>query len=512
MDLRIAIALFEVKVRHYLGPLLRRPKYLLSLVLMYVLWLSVTGLFSLALRFSGIASGSGSTGFLPVLSEITITAVLATGIYLGIKGGITAFPYEIDFVLASQVKARVFLLSDVLFQFLLLSLFILPPVSLMISTLTYPVHIDYLIRGLSSYVIAISAAILLSHVLGLSRVILGDRGSRALGWALMAVFLMPLILLALRVPKPDAVRYHPAVILSNAIRGEVADLYLVVPYIILLTFIYVHLSRANFYPSVTPVLISALMEQPTKISRYIRFPTSVMRGVGLKTSGGLTSLMYVLHLMRVVREGSLLTGMTVLVFLTLGNVAMPRMMGLFQFSELAQLTIIALYVPLLPALLSINWNISERKNVWVVRLSPGSERNYLTGLVLTYLTVTFPFSLLLYGLVALGSSELPFLAVDLILLFAMSYFGSALATLTSLLVRVGSSPLSLGSMVFIAVPLIGSILLSLPILMIRTFEPLASSPTPALMANMLIYTGISTLVLYKALVSGGVRYLTQHPP
>lgn len=505
--MRIALTLFSVKVRHYLGPLIRRPRYLLSLVLMYVLWLSVTGLFSLAMRFSGIVSGSGPSGFLPVLSEITVTAVLATGIYLGIKGGITAFPYEIDFVVASYVRARIFLFSDLLFQFLLLSLFIFPPVTLMITTLTFPWHVDYLVRSLPTYAVAISAAILLSHVLGLSRVKLGDRGSRALGWALMVAVLVPLLLLALRVPKPDAMRYHPAVILSNVIRGDITDVYVVAPYIFLLTLIYLHLSRANFYPSVTPVLISALMEQPTKISRYFKFPTFVTKVVGLRNSGDLTSLMYALHLMRVVREGSLLSGITVLVFLTLGNTAVPRMMGGFQFSELAQLTMIALYVPLLPALLAINWSISERKNIWVVKLSPGTERHYLTGLLLTYVTVSFPFSLLLYGVVALGSSELPFLAVDLVLLFAMSYFGSALATLTSLMVRIGSSPLSLGSMVFISIPLIGSILLSLPILMIRTFEPLASSPTPALIANMLIYTGITTIVLYKALVSEGARYL-----
>ncbi|MEN3047690.1 MAG: hypothetical protein ABDH63_02785 [Candidatus Caldarchaeales archaeon] len=507
--MRVALVLLRVKLRHYLGSVFDRPRNFVFLLIVYSLWLAVTGIFSLALRFAGVVSGSGPTGFLPVLTEVTVIAVMAAGIYLGLKGGVTAFPYEIDFVLPSRVKPRAFLVSDALFQFVMLSLFVVPPVALMIWTITYPAHVAYLTVAMPCYAIAMATAILLSHVIGLSRTKLGEGASRFLGWSLMASVLMPLGLSALGVPRPTELRYHPALILAHAVtRGSASDFLYLLPYVAVLSAAYFRLSGTNFYPSVTPLLVSALMDRPTAITARIAIPAVLSRVLGLRASSGLSGLMYSLHLTRVAREGSLLTGATILVLLTLGNTAVPRMMGGFQFPELAQLTMIALYVPLLPALLAINWSLSERRNLWLVKMSPWSERQYLSGLLLAYVTVSLPFSLVLYSLVSVGVGELPFLAVDLILLASMSYFGSALAVLASLTVRIESSPLSLGSLVFIVVPLAGSALLSLPVLVLRTLEPLASSPTLTVISAALIYVAAFAAVLYRSLVRGGTRYLT----
>lgn len=507
--MRVAFVLLRVKLRQYLGPVVGRPRNVVFLFIVYGLWLVGTGLFSLALRVAGVVSGSGPAGFLPVLTEVTMAAVMAAGIYLGLKGGVTAFPYEIDFVLPSRVKPRTFLVSDAIFQFVMLSLFVVPPVALMIGTITYPAHVTYLAVAIPCYAIAMVMAIMLSHVIGLSRTKLGDKGSRLLGWGLMASVLMPLGLSALGVPRPSELSYHPALILSHAVtEGSTSVLLYLLPYVAASLAVYVRLSGTNFYPSVTPLLVSALMDRPTMITGRVAVPAALLRVLGLRASSRLTGLMYALHLTRVAREGSLFTGATVLVLLTLGNIAVPRIMGSFTFPELAQLTMIALYVPLLPALLAINWGLSERRNLWLVKMSPWSERPYLSGLLLAYVTVTLPFSLFLYSLVSVGVGELPFLAVDLILLASMSYFGSALAVLTSLTVRIESSPLSLGSLVFIVVPLAGSALLSLPVLVLRTFEPLASSPTPTVIAAASVYVAAFAAVVYRALVHGGTKYLT----
>ncbi len=501
-----ALLLVTVKLKQYLGQLRRSPKNLLSLAAVYLAWLFVIGLVSLMIRFTGILSGAGPRGFLGVLSEVTVTAILAVGVFLGVKGGITAFPYEIDYVLTSGVRPRIYLLADLLFQLFLLGFFIIPPTSLMLTVLTYPLHLDYLGRAIPLYLSTILISILLSHVLGVSRVRVEERWVRMIGWALMMVVSAPLVLLALRIKPPAFLSPHPALLVSSAIEAPSAATLWMLPYLALLGLAYLHLSKSNFYSSVSPILFSVLMEPPSRLSRYFKIP-GVGRVFGLGSARGYFSLMYRLHLVRVVREGSFWTGVMVLLFLTLANTALPRLVGVAQFPEVAELTMIALYIPLLPALLSINWSISERPNTWVISLSQRGEKYYVSGLFLAYFTVTLLFSLLLYGLVSIGSSEAPFLLIDLVLLLAMSCFGSSLSVLVSLVMRLAPSPFSLGSLLYILIPLTGSILLSLPILVIRLFEPLASSPTAPLMANIVVYVGVSATVLYKILTSAGVKYL-----
>jgi hypothetical protein len=46
----------------------------------------------------------------------------------------------------------------------------------------------------------------------------------------------------------------------------------------------------------------------------------------------------------------------------------------------------------------------------------------------------------------------------------------------------------------------GSILLSLPILVVRLFEPLASDPTPQLLASISIFISIVSIVFYRVLM------------
>jgi len=503
----IALLLFKVKLKQYLGQLRRSPTNILSLLLVYLTWLSIIGLVSVMLRFTGILSGSGPRGFLGILSEVTVTAVLALGAFLGVKGGITAFPYEIDYVLTSGVRPRVFLLSDLLFQIFLLSFFMLPPTSLMISILTFPLHLDYLSRAIPLYMSAIFMAVLLSHALGVSRVPLGERGAKLVGVIVMFIILAPLIFLALRIKAPEPLALHPALLLTSAMEKPTQDLAWMAVYITALAAAYVYVSRLNFYSTVSPILFSVLMEPPSRVSRYVKFPERVERVFNLGAAGGFYSLMYKLHLVRIVREGSLWTGVMVLLFLTLANTAVPRLIGIAQFPEVAELTMIALYIPLLPALLSINWSISERPNIWMVKLSREGERPYVSGLFLAYLTVTLPFSLLLYGLVSIGSSDAPFLLVDMALLTAMSCFGSILSIIVALAMRIAPSPLSLGSLLYIVIPLTGSILISLPVLVIRLFEPLASSPPPAIILNLAAYIGVSTFALYRVLTHAGHRYL-----
>jgi len=504
---RLITLLLRVKLRQYLGHVGLSPRRVSSLAGVYLLWLTIIFLVAVMLRYAGILAGSGPQGFLRSISEVALTAVLAVGAFLGLKGGITALPYELDYVLTSTVRPRSYLLADLLFQLFLLTVFTLPPTALIFTVLTYPGHTPYLARAIPIYILAILMAVMLSHVLGVLRAVIGDRRVRIIGWGLLTAILSPLVFLSLHILPPAPLRLHPTSILASTLEGDPGSLLLAAPYLAALATAYTRLSSIDYYPSITPLLVSALMEPPTRLSKYIRLPPSLEGLLGLRGVEGLLPLMFRLHLLRILREGGLWTGMVVLLFLTIANMATPRLIGVAQFPEVAGLTMIALYTPLLPGLLSINWSISERPNIWVVNLSDGGERHYAAGLFLAYVALTLPFSLALYGVVSLGSGEAPFIYVDLILLAAMALFGSALAILTPFTTRLTPSPLSISSLLYIMVPLTGSILLSLPLILIRIYEPLASSPTPEIMANMAAYVVLTSATLYRIVAASGARYL-----
>jgi hypothetical protein len=140
MEERLIWVLLAAKVRQYFGHVRRSPRSVLSLLTFYLLWTFVVGALALFLRFLGSQSPAGQSGALETLSVVTMTAMLAIGAFLGTRGGITAFPYEVEFVLTTPVRPHVFLLSDLLFQVMLLGVYSVPTSLVAIAVLTYPRH------------------------------------------------------------------------------------------------------------------------------------------------------------------------------------------------------------------------------------------------------------------------------------------------------------------------------------------------------------------------------------
>ncbi len=201
--------LLAAKVRQYFGHVRRSPRSVLSLLTFYLLWTFVVGALALFLRFLGSQSPAGQSGAIETLSVVTVTAMLALGAFLGTRGGITAFPYEVEFVLTTPVRPHVFLLSDLLFQAMLLSFYSVPTSLVAITVLTYPRHAHYLPAAALSYTTAILMAAMTSHLLGISRSIVGERASKVLGWSAMGLISLPLVLHAAGLELPEWATYHP---------------------------------------------------------------------------------------------------------------------------------------------------------------------------------------------------------------------------------------------------------------------------------------------------------------
>jgi hypothetical protein len=501
--------LLAAKVRQYFGHVRRSPRSVLSLLTFYLLWTFVVGALALFLRFLGSQSPAGQSGAIETLSVVTVTAMLALGAFLGTRGGITAFPYEVEFVLTTPVRPHVFLLSDLLFQAMLLGFYSVPTSLVAITVLTYPRHAHYLPAAALSYTTAILMAAMTSHLLGISRSIVGERASKVLGWSAMGLISLPLVLHAAGLELPEWAAYHPVQALALLLSGNSSLLPVVAFYLAVLVTAYAIASRVDFHASVSPVLLTVLMEPPRRMPRYLRVPgllTASLRAVG---RGGIWLTMYALHLTRIAREGSLWTGAMVLAFLTLVNSAIPRLTGFGTFPRLAELSMVALYTPMLPALLAINWNVSERRNTWYVAVSGNALRVYVSTLPLSYLTVTAAFALMLYGLISIGSSEVPFLAIDLLLLLSMASFGSLLSVAVSVSSRVAASPLSLGSLLYVLFPTLGSTLLALPVMVVRVLDPAADAPNPVLFAGLILYAFSSSALLWRVIAASGPRYLQE---
>ncbi|MDJ0274836.1 MAG: hypothetical protein NYU90_06530 [Aigarchaeota archaeon] len=501
--------LLSAKVKQYFGHVRRSPRSVFSLVTFYLLWTFVVGALALFLRFLGSSALGGVSGALEVLSLVTVTSMLGIGAFLGTRGGVTAFPYEVEFVLTSPVRPHVFLLSDLAFQVMLLSLYSVPSSLVAISVLTYPRHLAYLPTAALTYLTAILMAAMTSHLLGVSRAVVGERASRAMGWAVMGLVVLPVVLLAAGIDSPPWMAYHPVQALALLLAGDASRLPVVSLYLALLVAAYAVLSRARFYTAVSPLLMTVLMEPPRRMPRYLRIPGVLSASIGLVGRGGLWWTMYALHLTRISREGSLWTGAMVLAFLTLVNSAIPRLTGFGSFPRLAELSMVAMYTPLLPALLAINWNVSERRNTWYISVTGDALRSYVGTLSLSYLTVTVVFSGLLYALISLGAEEVPFLLVDSLLLFAMSSFGSLLSVAISVSSRVATSPLSLGSLLYVLFPMLGSALLSLPVVVVRVLYPAPDVVSPVLLAGLCVYVVSASALLWRVVTSSGPRYLRE---
>ena len=509
MEERLIWVLLAAKVRQYFGHVRRSPRSVLSLLTFYLLWTFVVGALALFLRFLGSQSPAGQSGALGTLSVVTMTAMLAIGAFLGTRGGITAFPYEVEFVLTTPVRPHVFLLSDLLFQVMLLGVYSVPTSLVAIAVLTYPRHADHLPAAALSYTTAILMAAMTSHLLGISRSIVGARASRVLGWAVTGLISLPLVLHAAGLEAPRWTAYHPVHALALLLSGNSSALPVVAFYLALLLAAYATFSRVDFYTSVSPVLLTVLMEPPRRMPRYLRVPGLLSASLRLMGRGGIWWSMYALHLTRIAREGSLWTGAMVLAFLTLVNSAIPRLTGFGTFPRLAELSMVALYTPMLPALLAINWNVSERRNTWYLASLGDALGIYVATLPFSYMTVTAAFALVLYGLISIGAGEVPFLAIDLLLLLSMASFGSLLSVAISVSSRVATSPLSLGSLLYVLFPMLGSTLLALPVMVARVLDPAADAPNPVLLAGLVVYAVSSSALLWRVVAGSGPRYLQE---
>ncbi|MCS6784548.1 MAG: hypothetical protein NZ581_05070 [Candidatus Caldarchaeum sp.] len=489
------VEIFRVKVKHYVGASGKTFFGKLSPVLFYFLWLFVVGFVSIALRFYGIAVGALLDDFVTALRPLTVSSILAVGIFLGMKGGITAINYEVEYIFTSTVKPRTFLLSDFLFQFIFLNLFAMPASAVMVTLLTYPRHVANLVQMLPLLEASIVSAILLGHILGMARNWLDRKYVMAVGWALIASVLLPLLDMFLGwFPGLKQASLPANLVLGllgggwNSAAGAV--------FIAFLATAYALMAGKIRYMGLAPVLTHVLTEPPKKIFNVIKTPKSLSRLFGIGADDGPLVLTLKIHMTRFVRDGSLWITAFVLLLLVYVNSFLPQALAVTATIEASYITIITLYTPLIPALLSINWVLSERNNIWLYQLSVHKIKTYVISLLTAYVIVSLVFSAGLLTAVHLFSGPVPIVYLDFLLLTSSSVFGSFFALLMSTSVKKMPSPFSMTSVFLVVVPLLGSQILSLPVLVARLFEPVVKNPPTMLPPFLMAYVLCLSMAVY----------------
>ncbi len=453
--------LFMYKIRFFFGPSLRGrlgPLAFIGLIVLFV----PTG-FGL-----GFAVGEGMKG-VPAAQGINVlssplSGLLAIGLLYGIFSGVTAHASEFDFFMTADVRPREYLASDLVFQFA--SLFGAGGLAAIVagfgivSALARPL---WTVAPLLAMLLAFAFLILMVIQLV---VILAVRYPKApVRWLAGLVLLLSLLPAVSLAYPPFPLRFEGLPIPATAFATLGYDVVMGLPFDLVsvvvagATFLviagaWVAVSDTYLFHGIHPSLsagfgqvdMAARMAQQQRLTAGLgRFTTRIR----VRTDRGSdTSLMTRFHLVRIVRDGSLIY----VVLFAFISIAI-QVSGTGSPQQNTRLPLIAIYIlTFLPALLALNWSYYERENLWIVVTSAKTPGAYFRGLMM---------SLMAIGLVgaaaflpvyeAASQSSLPLSGVALPLAAPIGAALMATALLTRLKVQPAAFSLSMLAILFLVV-------------------------------------------------------------
>ncbi|MEM2944767.1 MAG: type II CAAX endopeptidase family protein [Thermoproteota archaeon] len=506
------LQIFFFKLLQYYGPLRRSFSVKFSTVMFYFV-----------IVFSSLFSGffiRGYYGFsemsekeLVNIVSITFSSVMAMGIFLGLKGGITALEPEIDFVLTSPIKPSTYLVADLLFQFFFLNFAVTPPLVSFMAVMLHP-RLNILPAVLLSYEIMLFASSAIAQILGILKTMLKDIEVEAVGWTILLILFTPLVSMVMGIGVNYSDLPYPSTLLAKCALGSIGGLEIIIGlvYMTLIASAYFTVMRINFLPNVTPLLTTALMEMPSSNRRILKWvPRLFTQILSPKMSEKPMALLVKLNLLRILRDGSLFTAIMLFAIAAISNLSFPILVRQFRFFALAALTFSILYTPLIPAIFSINWGIIERETLWTVAVSEKGFRRYVKGMLVAYFIATFSFALVFYCIFSILLAGTPFLVLDFLLLLSVTLFSSILSVATSLVLSKPSNALSLSALLYVFIPLFGAVFLSMPMIIARTTISIADAPPPTIILILVSYTSLIAFLLSRYTLAKSGAFFGQAP-
>ncbi|MDW8033581.1 MAG: type II CAAX endopeptidase family protein [Nitrososphaerota archaeon] len=492
------IQILKFKLIQYYGPLRKDSSIKVSmLVFNFLMVFSAVFGGALVKSFYGFSETS-ITDLINIVS-LTFSGVIAMGIFLGMRGGITALEPEINFILTSPIKPSTYLLSDLFFQFIFLNVAATPALAAFTTVMLYP-HFNYLPMVLLSYEIMLLTSSLIAQLLGVFKSVWSDIGVEALGWTLLLILFIPLLSTAAGFPLNYSILPYPSTILSKYSLGfyNILEGIIGLAYAILIVGTYITIMRINFLPNVTPLLTTALMEMPSSSRRIFRWaPHGFTKILSSKMDEKPMYLMVKINFLRIIRDGSLFTALILFCIAIFSNLSFSIIIRQTRFSGLAALTYIIFYSPLIPSIFSINWGIVDRESLWAIAVSEDGLKKYVKGMIIAYFITTLIFSIIFYSFFNILLAGTPFLIIDSVMLLSITLFSSIVSVIVSLTMDKPSNALSLGALLYVLIPLFGAVFLSLPSIIVRTNTRIADAPPPEIVLVLLLYAFSIAFLLSK---------------
>jgi membrane protease YdiL (CAAX protease family) len=486
------------KLLQYYGPLRKGSSIKISMLVFDFLMI-FSALFGGVFVRSFYGLSDISARDLTNIVSLTFSGVLAMGIFLGMRGGITALEPEIDFILPSPIKPSTYLLADLLFQFIFLNVAATPPLIAFTMVMIYP-RFNYLPIIFLSYEIMLLTSSLIAQLLGVLKSVWNEIAVEALGWIILIILFFPLLSTAIGFPIDYSTIPYPSTILSkySLESSSFWEGLFGMAYMLIIATSYLLVMKINFLPEVTPLLTTALMEMPSSSRRLVRWSSGgLIQILSPKMDEGRMLLMVKLNLLRILRDGSLFTALILFGIATFSNLSISLLIRQAKFSGLAALTFTILYSPLIPSIFSINWGIVEREALWATAVSEEGLKKYAKGMTISYFITTLLFSAIFYSFLNIIFSGTPFLILDIVMLFSTALFASILSVIVSFTLDKPSNALSLGALLYVFIPLFGAIMLSTPVIMARTNVSIADTPPPAVVMALTLYTILISFLLSK---------------
>lgn len=502
----IDISIFKIK--QYFGPL-RASKASLILGILVFLSLNSMGFF-FGVALPDTPYWAESYRFVDILSAF-LSLFLAFILVLSLRGGVTAFQTELDFFFTSAMKPRQYILSDLIFQFIVLHVLFSPSIPFIIGlTLRLGINAPIALSMTLIYEIYVFLILLIMQSLGIMNLIAPHKRTKVLIGGIMASLLLPsLSFMGLfpveysNLPYPSTFAARAIVHLLEQSSFELFSTYSLGIFVVVAFAFHYLMSKRNLFYHIRPTVMLSFVEsrpqaQAIQQRRMVeRFgPLTTFLTVD-PTKGSLTSFLTKKHLIRIIRDGSLFS--VIILFAIYGAVSMLSLnfspdssAGAIQSS----LFMLTFYSALVPSILAMSWNSYERENLWLILTSGGRIVEYFKSffIALLILALIMPWGLLMVSLPFLGLSSLWLILSAL----AIACFSSAFAILTLILVQMPKEgSISIGYFLIIILPVLGAYLGASPFLSMLIIVPDIPIPSQFLFAVLLI--GYLVLALFGLL-------------
>lgn len=383
-------ALLKYKLLFFFGPSFRGkwgPAPLIALELLFATY--------------GFAAGFGVGTLLKTASAEAAVNLLGTvmsglvsiGFLYSLGSGFTASPSELDFVMTTQIRPREFLVSDMLFQFFSLGISgglagLLALFGLVAAGGENAALLPLLLVVLLAYVLIV---LMIVQILVILRIRYPNARVRIWTVVLLFLSLLPAVSLAsssfplhfqgLPIPQTSfAVLVHDILVGSTP---AISTLLTSVVYFAAVALIWLAVSNTYIFHGVQPTLSAGfgqinLSSKQAQQRRIIRGLGRVTTRIVLRTEvGSDTGFMIRFHLVRVLRDGSLLfVGLLIALAIVPSYFAGGTTPQGSQTSGSVQI----LSLPI--GILALNWGYYESANLWLVATAGRSLVNYFRGMML----------------------------------------------------------------------------------------------------------------------------------